>query len=255
MTGAALMAQRATQQVTPSAALEWVSHEVRGQRWLSARFSIEPLWLPAFSVIGARVESERVRLMRGAYRAQPELVEGGVLPEWVLLLGAMGLHVYGMGHEIVAQDREGRTCVHDEYRLRLIAQFIQEQVSQSPGLECPRDSDSAFANEVRERLCAGTWDLPAAEPPPWADGIGPTVQDKPLDLRRASCPDLQPRTRQQAFHEARRREQTPSVGAARRARPQDPDGELGWRRPRTDTSRALWQRLQRTGELVDGFGV
>jgi hypothetical protein len=186
--------------------------------------------------------------MGSAYRALPELEEG-VLPEWLRLLGAMGLHVFGEGEEVIVQDRAGQSEAHDAYRLLLIERFIEEQVRESPLPESDLPESNSdlsgrlgappnFAQEVREQLRAGFWDLAAAEPLPADSAEGEW---------RAF-----PKT--SAFHAARRRRcAVPHV--APRARARDLEAELGWLRPRTETTRAFWGSLQRMGAVVDDFGA
>ena len=145
----------------------WVPHELRGEPWLAARFTIAPLRLPAFSVTWFRVESDRAR-HQGAYRLRSELVEAGSIPGWLLLLGAMGLHVYGEGDQIIVQDRPGQGEVFDAYRLLLLEVFIawnvDHTVAGSP-VEgepselrswCGRGSKRAFGTYLRCSRCQGT---------------------------------------------------------------------------------------------------
>ena len=70
---------------TPS----WQAHRLKGEAWLAARFSMTAQRLPAFSVTWFRAEA------------------AGPIPVWLLLLGAMGLHVFGEGDELIVQDRPG----------------------------------------------------------------------------------------------------------------------------------------------------
>jgi hypothetical protein len=138
----------------------WVRHDVGSEAWLAARISVAPLDLPAFSVTRFRVESDRVQC-EGPYRLQGELVEGGALPEWLLLLGAMGLHVYGEGDQLIVQDRFGRSAAHDAHRLRMIEEFIAWSVARHAERDGARSADrrsrTELAASVRKHLATGFW--------------------------------------------------------------------------------------------------
>lgn len=154
-----------------SAPPEWTPVRLKGERWLAVRLSIAPRQLPAFTVTWFDVRA------------------AGPLPAWVLLLGGLGLHVYGEGSEIVVQDRWGSGKHHDDVRLALLVRWVeQDAVRGDSALQreqsldeggsaadgalelvrrlTPRKPSSAFVEEVRARLLAGQWELPAGKPLP-----------------------------------------------------------------------------------------
>jgi hypothetical protein len=136
----------------------WERHEVEGRTLLTARLSVAPLQLPAFLVTPFRRESDRV-LSESGYRLQGEVGEGGEVAEWLLLLGAMGLHVFGEGQQLIVQDRPGRSRDHDAHRLRMIQQFVAWNVARAEvreGLTVQR-SRTSLAIEVRKNLATGCW--------------------------------------------------------------------------------------------------
>jgi hypothetical protein len=168
--------------MTPSV---WTHQELKGERWVVARLPIAPLELPPFSATWSRVDAERVHL-KGLYRLGAELAEGVTIPDWLLVLAAMGLHVYGEGNRLIIQDRAGRSHAHDEYRMGLLERFVREHVEQS--VDVPGDlpeSTSEFAVLVRERVEAGFWDLPAREPMPGDPVLGDLIRANPQLLREA----------------------------------------------------------------------
>lgn len=154
-----------------------------GEKWLSAKLSIAPWRLPAFSVTWFRAEA------------------AGPIPDWVLLLGAMGLHVFGEGSEMVVQGRPGTSPLHDELRLRLLCRFLHWEVKAGSPLVLTRSlsltsegDDEALPKSVREHLRAGYWALPARRGLPGApaDALPPM---RPMQRRRgvARVPGLAPR--------------------------------------------------------------
>jgi hypothetical protein len=140
-----------------------------GERWLSATLSIAPRQLPAFSVTWFDVRAT------------------GPLPIWVLVLGAMGLHVYGEGSVLVVQDRWSVAGTkHDEFRLAALARWIVHDTLTAPRLTQSMAFDEGgsaaegalalvrrlwpqgegFVSEIRAMVAAGHWDLPARKGPP-----------------------------------------------------------------------------------------
>jgi hypothetical protein len=165
----------------------WTERELRGERWIMGRISLAPLELPAFSVTWSRVDTDRVHL-KGAYRLRPELAAGVTLPEWLLLLGAMGLHVYGEGHDLIVQDRAGETAYHDAYRLMLVQRFVRWHVQRARSFGPLPRSTSELATLVRKHLEAGFWDLPAGEPMPGDPETGERLRALPTDATERAYP-------------------------------------------------------------------
>jgi hypothetical protein len=126
---------------------------MNGEVWLSARISIAPQSLSAFSVTWFRAEAS------------------GPIPEWLLLLGAMGLHLFGEESDIIVQDRQGISAEHDRARLRLIWDVICAGSQAGPlsrlrhvgqPLVAPRAAQ-LLRSKLQQHLVAGYWDLPAGQ--------------------------------------------------------------------------------------------
>lgn len=131
---------------------KWEPRRMNGEAWLSARISIAPQSLSAFSVTWFRAEAS------------------GPIPEWLLLLGAMGLHLFGEGSEMIVQDRQGTSADHDRARLRLISDVIctasnagplsrLRHAGHQPLVEPP--AAQLLRRKLQQHLVAGYWDLPA----------------------------------------------------------------------------------------------
>jgi hypothetical protein len=163
--------------------------DMNGERWFSATISLAPLELPAFSVTWWRVDCDRVK-RTGAFRLRADLLEETALPDWLLLLGAMGLHVYRERDQLVVQDRAGLGDYHDAYRVLLVERFVHWQAETQRAWRGPlAESCSEFAQLVRHHLAEGFWDLPAGAPLPGDAPTGERLRAR-ADVHDAALADV-----------------------------------------------------------------